>query len=243
VSCQGWAAQALAAAALGLAACTLGCEYTPKTTLTVRDPSLVRLEVDEGRGDQTIMAPGEKPEETMLPASHPPFSGVFSPATSLRRTAGGPIELHCETCEYEEQILLPDSGIVVFGDALRIRELDWKRQEMKIRFRQDQWVEAGDASFDAAIATPWSNVVSVHRTSTPNRGTGFRLLACAAITGLLGTFALVDAANNSRTTSLALGIPMLVITVPLLSVGGWYVFAPPREQDLYGGDGGKPAHP
>jgi hypothetical protein len=200
----------------------------------VRDPSQVRLDVDDGRGDQTILAAGGKAEETMVPASSPPFTGAFSPPTALRRGADGSIEVHCEPCLEPDETILPETGVLQFGDELRIRELDWTRSEMKIRFRDMQAIEPGPAPFRATIATPWSNVVSVHRTSTPDRAVGLRLLLSAGITGLLGTLAVIDAVNHSgHTTSLALGVPMLVVTVPLASIGGWYMFAPPREEDLY----------
>jgi hypothetical protein len=216
----------------------LGCEYTPRVSVKVRDPSLVRVEVDDGRGDQTILAPGAQAETTMLPAGHPPFVGIFQTATSFQRVAGGPIAVECTTCNEGRREILSMGGVMVFGDQLLIRELDWSRGEMKIRYRDLQTTEGTSAWFDAAVATPWSNVVQVHRTSTPDRAIGWRLLASAGVAGLLGTFAIIDAVNSKRNTSLALGVPMLVVTVPLLSGAGWYLFAPPREQDLYGGEPG-----
>jgi hypothetical protein len=206
----------------------------------VRDPSLVRVEVDEGRGDQTILAPGAEPESTMLPAGHPPNMGLFYVPTSFQRAAGGPITVECEKCKEPRRPLVSANGVIAFGDDLAIRELDWTRNEMKVRYRDFQETEVSSAWFDAAVATPWSNVVRVHRTSTPDRAIGLRLLASAGITGVIGALAIIDAANSKRTTSLALGVPMLVVTVPLASVGSWYMFAPPREQDLYGGEKTRP---
>jgi len=44
------------AAALALSA--VGCHYTPETTVTVRDPSAVRVEIDAGKGLRAFLDPG-----------------------------------------------------------------------------------------------------------------------------------------------------------------------------------------
>jgi hypothetical protein len=232
-ACQGRAlAVALAWGAVGLA----GCVYTPQTTVKVRDPSAVQLDAEDEHGKTTtLLAPSATASEVVLPATSPPFEEGMRSATTLRRHAAGPIDAHCAECDPETRILVAADGTIEFDPTLQITKLDWTKTEMRIRFRDRREAGFGSpSSFDAAVATPWTNVAQVRRVSTPSRAMGLKLLLSAGVGATLGAFALQDGLSLHHQTTTIFGAIILPLAAVLAAGGSWYMFAPPQETVLYG---------
>jgi hypothetical protein len=215
----------------------LGCEYTPKTTVTVRDPSAVRVEVDDGHGLRTLLSPSSQPSESVeIPMTEPPYEPGVHQKTTLQRETGGAIEVLCGECAPNKKVLFPADGKLVLGDDFLGGKIDFTKSELRIRFTDDR---AGPwdsfSTYNADAVTPWKNVALVERVSTPSRTVGGRLLITAAVVGALGAFSLIDGVGNHHTTTTVFGAVFLPISAFLFVGGGWYAFAPADEKVLFKG--------
>jgi hypothetical protein len=232
-SCQGRAtAWPFALAAVALA----GCVYTPETTVRVRDPSAVQVDIEDEHGKTTtLLAPAATASEVPLPQTVPPFEEGIRMATTVRRHAPGPIDVHCAECDPETRVLVASDGTIQFDPDVRIVKLDWTRNEMRILFRDRRGASFGSTStYEAAVATPWSNVAQVRRVSTPSRSMGLKLLLSAGVAGTLGAFALEDGVSLHHPTTTIFGAIILPLAVVLATGGTWYMVAAPQETVLYG---------
>jgi hypothetical protein len=221
---------ALAAVALA------GCVYTPQTTVRVRDPSAVQVDIEDQHGKTTtLLAPAATASDVPLPQTSPPFEEGVRMDTSMRRHAPGPIDVHCADCDPDTRVLVATDGTIEFDPGMRILKLDWTRNEMRIRFRDERLGAFGSRSaYEAAVATPWSNVAQVRRVSTPSRSMGLKLLLSAGVAGTLGGFALQDGVSLHHSTTTIFGAIILPLAVVLAIGGTWYMVAAPQETVLYG---------
>jgi hypothetical protein len=219
-----------AAVALG------GCVYTPETTVKVRDPSAVQVDVEDAQGKLvTVLPPAATASEVKLPATSPPWEEGLRPDVVLRRLAAGPIEIHCEECSPQSATLVALDGEVDLDDPFVMTSHPWTKTEMRIRFRDRREASYSTmAAYDAEVATPWTNVARVVRIDTPDRGVGFKLLASTAVAAVLGGFALQDGLSLHHSTTTAFAAVVLPLTIPLGATGIWYFFAPPQVHVIYG---------
>ncbi|MGO8997312.1 MAG: hypothetical protein ACLQVI_28690, partial [Polyangiaceae bacterium] len=201
----------------------LGCEYTPHTTVMVRDPSAVRVEIDEGKGLETVLPPSAVEAKVPLPDTAPPFEEGLRQKTVLRRIAAGPIEIQCAKCEPEMKTLVPLDGRMTLGESFFVEKFDFTQREMRVHFvdRRIGPYSTG-STYDADVVTPWTNVAIVRRVSTPDRGLGTKLLLSAAIGAVLGGLGLGDGVADRETTPLVFGAVLLPLSAILAIAGGWY---------------------
>ena len=225
------------ACAFSLLLAEVGCTYTPETTVTVRDPSAVRVEVDTPSGPRTALEPGATETTVTLPETSPPFEeGSAKQKTSLHRVAAGPIEVLCDACDPKAKTLVPMNGQMTLGQEFRVAKFDFTGKEMRIHFTDARGAQFGTvSSYDADVVTPWINVNEVKRVSTPDRGFGIKLLLSAAIGAVLGGFAVGDGVADHRQASVIFAGVILPISGILAISGSWYAVAPPREQILFTG--------
>jgi hypothetical protein len=214
-------------AVLAAAVCTSACEYRATTTITVRDPSAVRVDVETRSGTTTALPASPDPSLVRVPESQPPVT--------LQRVAGGPIVLRCDDCGIEKQTLVPMRGAIELGDPLRFSDLDWTRKELSVAFVDASLAPTQVAPMQMSLATPWSNVASVARVRAPSRATGAKMLLAGLVVAGLGVFGVIDGASEHESVSTAFGLAAMVIAAPLLGGAGWYLFAPSRTTWLYGG--------
>jgi hypothetical protein len=217
-----------------LALAGVGCTYTPETTVTVRDPSEVRVEIDEGRGLRTVLPPGAEKLAAPLPDTAPPFEPGIRAKTTVERVERGGIEIRCDDCSPDLKTLLPLDGRMTLGDSFRIEKFDFTQREMRVHFEDTREGRYGTPSaFVADVVTPWTNVNLVRRVSIPNRSLGVRLLLSAAIGAVLGGLSLGDGVFDHRPTVTAFGAIILPLSAVLAVAGGWYSFAPADEHVLF----------
>jgi hypothetical protein len=230
-------------AALALSAA--GCHYTPETTVTVRDPSAVRVEIDEGKGLRTLLAPGAaggaagdfvaEPEVT-LPDTAPPFQPGLRGKTAVRRLPRGAIEVRCADCSPDVKTLVPIDGQLTLGENFRVEKFDFAQREMRIHFTDSRDGLYGTASaYEADVVTPWTNVALVRRVSTPDRGLGVKLLLSGAIVAALGGLTLGDGVADNHPSITVFGAFVLPLAAVLAAVGGWYALAPADDHVLFQG--------
>jgi hypothetical protein len=228
---------------LGVASAgALGCEYTPKTTVTVRDPSAVRVEIDEGKGLHTLLAPSSQAETVAIPGTVPPYHEGLREKTALERQSNGAIEIACGTCIPERKVLVPPDGNMPISESFQTAKIDFTQSELRLHFTDDRGGPYSTTStYDADAVTPWKNVVKVERVSAPNRTIGERLLITAAVAGAIGAFSLIDGVGNHHTTTTVFGAVFIPVGVILLAAGGWYELAPADEKVLFKGKSEAPA--
>jgi hypothetical protein len=219
---------------------SLGCEYTPKTTLTVRDPSAVRVEIDEGKGYHTVLSPSSQTDSYQLPGTVPPYHEGLREKTTFERQTGGAIEVVCNTCTPERRMLMPPTGKVTLGEEFLGEKIDFTQSEMRLRFTDDRGAQYNGSwsTYEAEAVTPWKNVALVERVSAPSRAVGERLLITAAVVAALGGFSLIDGVSNHHTTTLVFGGIFLPVSAILAVGGGWYAFAPEQDKILFKGKAG-----
>jgi hypothetical protein len=224
---------ALAALVLG------GCAYTPETTVKVRDPSAVQVDIEDGQGKLvTVLPPAATASEAKIPSTSPPWAEGLRPEVVMRRLAAGPIEIRCEDCSPQSATLVALDGVVDLDDPFEMTSHPWTKSEMRIRFRDKRDAAySTTTAYDAEVATPWTNVARVVRIDTPDRGLGFKLLASAAVLAVLGGFALQDGLSLHHSTTTAFAAIVLPLTIPLGATGIWYFFAPPQVHVIYGDKG------
>ncbi len=209
--------------------------YTPETTVRVRDPSAVQVDIDNEQGKTTtVLAPAAVASEAQLPQTSPPFEEGTRTPTAVRRHAGGGVDVSCADCAPESRVLVASDGTIVFDSGITIMKLDWTKSEMRVRFRDRRATTFATTSYDAAVATPWSNVAQVRRVSTPSRSMGLKLLLSAGVAGSLGAFALQDGVSLHHSTTTIFGAIILPLAVVLATGGTWYMVAAPQESVLYG---------
>jgi hypothetical protein len=200
----------------------------------VRDPSAVRIEVDEGKGPQLLLAPGAQEDHADVPDTAPPFHEGLRQKTTVERMAAGPIEIQCGDCAPQRRTLVPLEGKIVLGEEFEHEKIDFTQHEMRMHFTDAREAPYHtESTYEGEAVTPWTNVSVVTRVSTPNRAVGERLLLSAAICGALGGLSLVDGVTNHHTTTEAFGAVFLPISTFLLIAGGWYSFAPADEKVLF----------
>jgi hypothetical protein len=211
--------------------------YTQETTVKVRDPSAVQVDVEDEHGQMTTILPtAATASSATLPSTSPPWSEGTRPPTVLARKAAGPITIACADCDPGEATLVAMDGHVAFEAPFTYLGHPWTKREMRIRFRDRRATSwATTTSYTAELSTPWTNVAEVKRVGTPDRGLGFKLLASAAILAGLGIFALQDGLSLHHTTTTAFGAVMIPLSIPLGAGGAWYFLAPPEEHVLFGG--------
>lgn len=222
----------MGALALGLGACT----YTPVTTVTVRDPAKVRVEIDEGQGLRTLLPPSSEASEVPIPDAAPPFRPGLRTATKVQRVTRGAIEISCPECDPDEKTLVPLDGRMTLGESFHVDTFDFSQPEMRIHFvdgRDGRY--SNPSTYEADVVTPWTNVELVRRVSTPSRALGVRLLLSAAIAAALGGLALGEGVGDGHPVSTGFGAIILPIAGVLAVAGGWYSFAPPDEHILFRG--------
>jgi hypothetical protein len=152
----------------------------------------------------------------------------------VERVAAGPIEIRCADCEPQRRTLVPLDGNIVLGEGFQTAKLDFTQHEMRIHFTDFRDGPYHTISaYDADAVTPWANVAVVKRVSTPDRGTGTKLLLSAAVCGVLGGLSLVDGLANQHTTTEVFGAVFLPLSAFLFIAGGWYAFAPSDERVLF----------
>ncbi len=226
------AARAALLASLALA----GCTYTPVTTVTVRDPAAVRVEVDEGEGLRTLLPASMDALAVGIPDTSPPFEQGIRTPTTAHRIARGAIEIRCPECSPDEKTLVPLDGVMTLGERFHVAKFDFTQREMRVHFVDSREGRSGNPStFEADVVTPWSNVALVRRVSTPDRGLGVRLLLSAAIATALGGLSLGDGVADGHPTVTIFGAIVLPLAGVLAIAGGWYTFAAPDEHVLFDG--------
>jgi hypothetical protein len=215
---------------------TLGCEYTPETTVTVRDPSAVRVEIDDGRGLRTLLPPSPVQKDAPLPDSAPPFDPGLRQPTLVRREPAGPIEITCATCRPEAKTLVPMDGRMTLGESFHVQKFDFTQREMRVHFVDErEGPYRTSSTYEADVVTPWTNVATVRRVSTPDRSLGVKLLLSAAVGGVLGGIGLGDGVASHQESITIFGAVILPLAAILAISGGWYALAPPDEHVLFNG--------
>jgi hypothetical protein len=225
---------ALAVVIAAGAAGALGCEYTPETTVMVRDPSAVRVEIDDGKEVRTILPPSPQESHVLLPDTAPPFHEGLRQRTVLRRIAAGPIEVQCATCDPEMKTLVPLDGRMTLGQSFHVAKFDFAQKEMRVHFTDGRAAPYGTGStYDADVVTPWTNVAIIRRVSTPDRAFGVKLLLAAAIGIALGGLGLGDGVADHQTVPTVFGAVFVPLGAMLGIAGCWYAFAPADEHVLF----------
>jgi hypothetical protein len=242
-------ARAIVAAALLSTASTAGCHYTPETTVTVRDPSAVRIEIDAGKGLRALLAPrasgagdgaaDSPPEaegEVTLPDTAPPFQEGMRAKTTVQRMPRGAIEVRCPDCHPDVKTLVPMDGVMTLGQSFRVDKFDFTQREMRVHFIDTREGPYGTPSaYEADVVTPWTNVALVRRVSTPDRSLGVKLLLSAAIAAALGGLSLGDGVADGHPTITVFGAVILPLAAVLAVTGGWYALAPADDHILFRG--------
>jgi hypothetical protein len=213
-----------------------GCTYTPETTVRVKDPSAVRLEIDEGEGLRTLLPPSPTHAEVPLPDTAPPFQAGIRAKTTVERVASGPIDIHCPECAPDSKTLVPLDGRMTLGESFRVEKFDFSQREMRVHFVDSREGRYGNPSaYEADVVTPWTNVALVRRVSTPDRALGVKLLLSAAIGAVLGGLSLGDGVAGGHPQVTIFGAIVLPLAAILAVSGGWYAFAPSEEHVLFRG--------
>jgi hypothetical protein len=213
-----------------------GCTYTPETTVTVRDPSAVRVEIDDGKGPRTLLPPSAQKGEIPLPDTAPPFQAGLRTPTSLARAPAGAGEVRCDECSPAVKTLVPIDGRMTLGENFRVEAFDFTQREMRVHFTDSREGRYGNpSSFEADVVTPWTNVALVRRVSTPDRGLGVKLLVSSAIAAVLGGLSLGDGIGDRHPVVTGFAAVILPISVILAVSGGWYAFAAPEDHVLFRG--------
>jgi hypothetical protein len=232
---------------LGVLAALAGCTYTPETTITVRDPSAVRVEIDEGKGLRTLLPASASPSlheshegahavEVPIPDAAPPFQSGLRTPTSVARSAGGVIEIHCDECSPAVKTLVPPDGKMTLGASFRVAAFDFTQPEMRVHFVDARPGRYDNLSaFEADVVTPWTNVALVRRVSTPDRALGTKLLLSSAIAAALGGLSLGDGIGDHHPVVTGFAAVILPVALVLAVSGGWYAFAEPEEHVLFRG--------
>jgi hypothetical protein len=202
--------------------------------VVVRDPSAVRVEIDEGQGLRTILPASAQAARATLPDTAPPFHEGLRQKTVLRRIAAGPLEVWCPTCDPEMKTLVPLDGRMTLGKDFHVANFDFTQREMRVHFTDGRWGPFSTGStYDADVVSPWTNVVIIRRVSTPDRGFGVKMLISAAIAAALGGLSLGAGVANRQTVPTAFGAVLLPLGGILAISGGWYAFAPADEHVLF----------
>lgn len=204
--------------------------------MTVRDPSAVRVEIDDGKGLRTLVPPSAQKGEIPLPDTAPPFQSGIRAATSIERLPAGPIEIRCPECTPVAKTLVPLDGRMTLGESFRVEVFDFTQREMRVHFTDSREGRYGNPSaYEADVVTPWTNVALVRRVSTPDRGLGVKLLLSAAVAAALGGLSLCDGVADHRPVSTGFAAVILPLAVVLAVGGGWYAIAPAEEHVLFRG--------
>ncbi len=200
----------------------------------MRDPSAVRIELDDGKGLREILPPSAQKARVPVPDTAPPFQEGIREKTSLEREPAGAIEIRCDTCSPQDKTLVPLDGRMTLGQSFHVANFDFTQREMRVHFTDSRDGRYGTPSaFEADVVSPWTNVALVRRVSTPDRGLGVRLLLSAAIGAVLGGLSLGDGVLGHQNTVTAFGAIVLPISAVLAVAGGWYSFAPPERLTLF----------
>jgi len=182
----------------------------------------------------TLLPPSPEKLEVPVPDTAPPFEEGIRGKTTVDRIAAGPIEIRCSECSPDVKTLVPLDGEMTLGDNFRVAKFDFTQREMRVHFTDTREGRYGTAStFEADVVTPWTNVLLVHRVSTPDRGLGVKLLLSAAIGAVLGGLTLGDGVADGHPTITAFGAIILPLAAVLAVGGGWYALAPSQDLTLF----------
>jgi hypothetical protein len=213
----------------------IGCAPVQRTTVLVRDPSAVSVEIPTKDGPTTALPADGEPGEATVPSIG--RSARASGVTAFRDGAGG-IALRCERClgAPPTPILWADGHIVTLGapDVAIVRDGDMVR--VGIPSNADA-LATGHLSPIAhgrqvELVTPASNVVEVKGTDTGHTVAGIVLLGAAAIVGAVGASAIRarDTADPSQ-RGLLLGTGIIGLGLGAgLGVGGTALVLTPRTR-------------
>jgi hypothetical protein len=211
-----------------------GCTYTSETTVKVRDPAAVQIDVDDPEGKTVTVLPAGGTSAT-LPNTMPPWAEGLRPVVTLNRKPGGPLEVICDDCSPKIATLVDTDGVMNLGPPIRYLGHPFTKKELRVAFRDQREGRYGSSpTYGAELVTPWTNVVSVRRVETPDRGMGVKLLASAAIVAILGGFALEDGFDKNHSETKVFGFVALPFVIPLAAGGAWYMFAPPVDHPVFG---------
>lgn len=205
--------------------------------MKVVDPTFVRVEIDSDKGMTTILPAGKEGAEAKLPDASPPYSPGYREPTMVRRYPNGAIDLVCDNCQPKAKMIVPPNGTIVFAPDFSVASFDWKRSEMRVRIHDERDASFGAwSAYDADIVSPWGNVAEIRRVSTPDRALGAKLVLSSLVCLALGGFALADGVPHHHDVPTTLGIVGLSVGGVLGIGGGWYFFAPSRNEVLYHGE-------
>jgi hypothetical protein len=231
--------------ALAALAGITGCFREITDTVRVRDPHQVRAARDDGTA---LLSAGAEPAEA--PVAEGTYWRWFSRVpyrVLLQRGPAGELTLHCEGCDQPpgSRTLLDASGAltpVTWGFIFLPPSplvLDTAGVDLRIDTCLRRSGKSCAVRADTRLATPWSNVVDIHRTRTPSRTFGAFLLAWGAVPVASG-IALAALGPPDLRVRAAGSAGLLAVGVAALSAGIWHLAAPAIEERP---DAARPAAP